>query len=119
MATGAINWQIDWAALQKGRSHAEAQRELVAIFTRLTFAHLLEYAEKPTIGSVVQVSAENDHYVFAEEGAQLFESLRRAVVPGKRAELRWIEGGHGSAFLRCREIFVPAVVEAVEALYLK
>ena len=116
MATGAINWQIDWAALQQGGSHAEAQRELVAIFTRLTFAHLLEYAEKPTIGSVVQVSAENDHYVFASEGAQLHESLRRAVVPGKRAELRWIEGGHGSAFLRCREIFVPAVVEAVEAL---
>ena len=46
----------------------------VAIFTRLTFAHLLEYAEKPTIGSVVQVSAENDHYVFASEGAQLHES---------------------------------------------
>ena len=41
MATGAINWQIDWAALQQGRSHAEAQRELVAIFTRLTFAHVI------------------------------------------------------------------------------
>ena len=118
MATGCISWQLDWEALQRDRGHTreEAQREIEAVFTRITFAHLVAAADGPSIGAMVQVVAADDHYVYAAEGVQLHASLARAVVPGRRAELRWADGGHATGFVRQRQLFVPAVVDAVEGL---
>ena len=118
MATGCISWQLDWEALQRDRGHTreEAQREIEAVFTRITFAHLVAAADGPSIGAMVQVVAAADHYVYAAEGVQLHASLARAVVPGRRAELRWADGGHATGFVRQRQLFVPAVVDAVEGL---
>ena len=68
----ARSWQLDWQALMDDRGHTreEAEAELVRVFTRVTFATLLERRPTPTIGACVQVGAEDDKYVSASEGAQ-------------------------------------------------
>ncbi len=117
MAAGMISWQMDWAALQRARarsSRCEAQADLEDVFTRLTFKTLLQRGHGPTIGSVVQVAAEADHFVSAHEGAQLFESLQKAVRPDGHCELQWVPGGHGWAFVNIEKMFVPACVKAVD-----
>lgn len=118
MATGAINWQLDWDALMlaKGQNREEASAEIVAIFTRVTLASLVATGGSPSIGAVVQVSALNDHYVFASEGTQLHDSLMKAVVPGGVCKLQWVEGGHATAFVKQTQYFVPAIVEAIDAV---
>ena len=140
MATGALNWQLDWEMLQNGggevavngsrngtkgasvypkrltRSEAEAQ--IVKVFTRITFATLVDVAPIPqSIGSCVQVVARDDHYVSAEEGIQLHDSLRKAVLPDcTLCSLRWVDGGHATSFVRQTAIFVPAIVDAIDAV---
>ena len=100
------------------RSEAEAQ--IVKVFTRITFATLVEVAPKPqSIGSCVQVVARDDHYVSAEEGIQLHDSLRKAVIPDcTLCSLRWVDGGHATSFVRQTAIFVPAIVDAIDAVAL-
>ena len=118
MATGALQWQLDWAALAAG-SHCTkevAKSDLIEVFTRITFATVLARApRRDTLVSVVQVGARDDWYVDAAESRQLFDSLRHAVAPLGWCRFEWIDGGHAAAFLRQRAIFVPACVEAVNA----
>jgi len=118
LATGCIAWQLNWEALQRERQQTreEAQREIEAVFTRINFAHLLAAAKGPSIGAMVQVAMADDHYVRPAEGVQLHASLVRAVVPGKRAELRWVDGGHATGIVREHERMVSAVVDAVDGL---
>jgi len=117
MASGILSWQLDWASLQRARvrtSRREAQADLEDVFTRLTFRTLLERGHGPTIGTIVQVAASDDHFVSADEGAQLFDSLQRAVRPDGHCELQWVPGGHGWAFVNLEKMFVPACVAAID-----
>lgn len=118
MATGAINWQLNWDALMRARGHSreEASAEIQAIFTRVTLASLVADSSSPSVGAVIQVSARDDHYVYASEGTQLHDSLVKAVIPGGKCELQWVDGGHGTAFVKQTQYFVPAIVEAIDAL---
>ena len=71
MSSGIINWQLDWETLQreKGHTREEAQVCIESIFTRTTFATLLENAPEPkrNIQSLVCVSGKSDHFVSADE----------------------------------------------------
>ena len=81
----------------------------------LKFGHYAVNSGKGTVlylSTKVQVAARDDHYVSAAEGLQLHASLRGAVPDGRLCELRWVNGGHATAFLRLRELFVPACVAA-------
>ena len=118
MATGALRWQLDWAALASASSCTveQARHEVISIFRRITFATVLERAPRPdSIASVVQVGARDDWYVDAAESRQLFDSLRHAVRPLGWCRFEWVPGGHATAFVRQTAIFVPACVEAVDA----
>ena len=101
----ARSWQLDWKALmdEGGNTREETEDQIVQVFTRVKFATLLERRPAPTIGVCVQVQAVDDKYVAASEGAQLHESLRKAVPHGRLCEMRWIPGGHGSAFVQVKQ----------------
>lgn len=118
MATGALHWQLDWAALAAERRTdlQQTRGDIIATFTRITFATVLARApRRQSVASVVQVGARDDRYVSADESRQLFASLQRAVPPRARCVLRWVDGGHATAFLRQRALFVPAIMEAIDA----
>ena len=97
-------------------SHEETSSRLQQLFTRLTFATLVEQAPAPaaTIGSVVQVAAAHDSYVVPEECEQLHESLVTATAPGAHCSLLWVDGGHATSFVWQSAIFVPACVKAMD-----
>eukprot|EP00940_MAST-03C_sp_MAST-3C-sp2_P002352 g2352.t1 len=128
MATGAIQWQLDWETLEAERSkasatgvsatrnRAEVEAALVEVLTRVTFKTVLAVAPRPrSIASCVQVAARNDKYVIPSETTQLHASLRGAVCDGALCELRWVDGGHATSFIWQTRIFVPACVDAINA----
>jgi len=120
MVAGVIQWQLDWPTLMKEKQHnrAQATKELSSIFTAVTLKTLFDKAPQPkgTIQSLVQVSASSDHFVFPEEGQQLYGTLEKAVVDGGHSELQWVGGGHASSFVNQRNLFVPACIKAFDAL---
>ena len=118
---GAISWQVAWGQLMAERGHTleEAKATLEGEFRVITLATLIElarvggWAPAPRIAVLISVSAADDHYVVAAEGQELYA----AIAPScGQSELRWIEGGHVSSFVRSLAAFVPAIAEAFARL---
>lgn len=61
MATGIINWQLNWDALMKDKNQTkeEAREEIYRVFTAVTLKELWRCAPEPknSIGALVQVGA--------------------------------------------------------------
>jgi len=116
MVTGIIKWQLDWERLadEQGGSLEQTRCALEDEFRGITLRTLVEKAPKPleqTIASMVQVSASSDKYVPAWEGEELYAALAPVCA---FHDIRWISGGHVSAFLRAETEFVSAIVTAFE-----
>lgn len=104
---GALSHSIDWGVLSRdaGDGAAAARARLAEILHAV--ADYLVNAPKPK--SAILVAAKDDGFVRARD----VEALARAWPD---AEVRWLEGGHVSAYLAHRSVMRHAIIDAIERL---
>jgi dienelactone hydrolase len=97
---GVLSGSVRWSSL--GGDGRQRLREILD-----AVASYLESAKKPT--SAIIVAARSDGFVPAAE----VEALHRAWP---EAELRWVEGGHVSAYVRHQTAMRQAIIDAMDRL---
>lgn len=103
---GVLSRSIEWRSLSESDGGEVAARAKLAEILHAVAGYLVT-APKPK--SAILVAARDDGFVHARD----VEALARAWPD---AELRWLEGGHVSAYLQHRSVMRRAIADAIDRL---
>ena len=104
---GALSTSIEWDSLSRASGGERAARERLAEILHAVADYLIG-APKPKVA--ILVAAKHDGFVQASQ----VEALARAWPD---AELRWVEGGHISAYVRHQSVMRRAITDALARLH--
>lgn len=102
---GVLSRSVEWPVLSKELGEDAARARLAGMLHAV--AEYMHRAPKPAVAIVV--AAKHDGFVRASD----VEALGRAWP---HAELRWVEGGHVSGYLRHQPVMRRAIADAVDRL---
>ncbi len=103
---GVLSRSIEWGSLSKTSGSEQLARARLAEIFHAVAAYLLA-APKPK--SAILVAAKDDGFVNHKDVRALAEAW-------PDAELRWLEGGHVSAYVRHQAVMRQAIADAIERL---
>jgi len=111
MVEGVLRLSVNWSALDENVDMA--REKLERAFELLTLETFLDDKEENRIPYVCVLNALSDYYVTAKEGRQMYQTMKRA---SHRCDMKWIQGGHVTSFVRAARDFVPVILNAFDLI---
>lgn len=116
LVDGLLQDDIQWSALGESADFDKTRDRLMNVLLQTHLSKIVENVEgKPQLAGLHVVNFENDGFVKAEYGEELYTIMSTCCKPDATRVFRWQSGGHVYAFLARQQLQVDAIQQACKA----